>query len=322
MSKYTSQVFPRQLPPLTLSKQSISSYKTRSNKITYPFSFVLLVSTLFWLTPSSLPYSLTLALILTSLLIIAKPSTSIFSTQNFQVITSLQQAKNLKHQPVHLLTSGLVRRSSTLLLQSITICVTLLLTTVILNPSPVLANPPPPPYKIKFVNLDVTSDTPRSSLVKPIQDFSFTISDISLDFQAPEPNTLTTKTNTLTISAPGLNGYSVLASTNHPLKLEATTTTIADTSCDQNSCHPSQAASWTKTTTHGFGYNLTGQDIASDFIDSTYFRPFNQTPTTILTSTNPTTKSLSLVTYQLNLPTTQAAGSYTNQIIYYALPSY
>lgn len=292
------------------TKEYIQLSITTSKRIIYLTSLLCLTFILFKLSPLHSYYFLTLALIISLLLIIIKIPTSIFSTPDLRVIRPLQQTKNPQHQAVHHLISGLLKSPMTLLAQTIIIYVTLLPISVILNPSPVLAQQP---YKVKFVNLDVTSDNPNPTQVKPVIDFTFTISNISIDFGDLTPNTLSTKTNTLTISAPGINGYSVLALTNHPLQLKASTTTIPDIT----------AGSWTKTTTHGFGYNLTGQDITPDFTDSTYFRPFgNLTPATILTSTNPTTKSSATVTYQLNLPATQAAGSYTNQINYYALPTY
>ena len=50
--------------------------------------------------------------------------------------------------------------------------------------------------------------------------------------------------------------------------------TIADTTCDTGPCTETSAQPWTVATNNGFGYNLTGNDIATDFTTSSYFRPF------------------------------------------------
>ena len=342
------------------SKNPILKHTTRSiHIIIVCIAFTLLYS-YFSNTSASLNYSLTLALILILLLTLSFFITSTFSTQNHRVIKPLNQTKILKHQADHRLLSGLLKLPTTLLAQTITnyqikvtnlssvrkwfrtlsglqhserqfgtfVAATALIVMFVLASTPVIANKPTPPaYKIQFVNLDSTSDAKppqtTSTSLKQIQDFTFTISDLSIDFQTPTPNTLTTRSNTLTISSLGTSGYSVTAAANHPLKLQASTTNIPNTSCDNNDCDPSIAAPWTKTTTHGFGFNLTGDNLTPDFKDSSFFRPFsNQTPPIIMTSNQPTIKTTATVTYQLNLPATQAAGSYTNQINYVALPTY
>lgn len=330
----------------SLCKSNIIKHINRSIYIIIACVALVLIYNLFTSISSSLYYSLTLALIFTLLLIGKIFSTSRFSTQSHRLLELTDQVKNHQHQPDRSIFSGLLKSPLTLLVQSVTIyslpikvtnfvsvrnlissgtTIAVILLLSISQTTPVVANTQP--YKIKFVNLDTTSDTqtpqvtPKS--LKPIQDFTFTISNLSIDFDNPAPNTLVALSNTLTIGAGGIGGYSVTASTNHPLKLEASTTTIPDTACDNQTCDPSTAKSWIKTTTHGFGYNLTGDDLATDFKDSTYFRPFtNQTPPIIMLSTQPTTKSTAIITYQLNLPVTQAAGDYQNQINYVAIPTY
>ena len=326
-------------------KHSIYIYTTRSIKVIFLISLAWLLYSLFSLSHLIFSISLTLALSLTLLPTLLIFSTSILSTQNLQVIRALFQIKKPQYQADHPLHSSLFKNPSTLIAQTITyyqikvtnfVVVrnliklgTAVIVLLVLTNTPALAaaNPSPPPYKIKFVNLDTAPSTQSSQLssspIKQIQDFTFTISDLSISFSDLAPNTLVTKTNTLTIAAPGTNGYSITATTNHPLKLQSSTTAIPDTTCDQNDCNQTTAAPWTKTTTHGFGYNLTGDDLPTDFINSTHFRPFtNQSSPTILTRTKPTTKSTATVTYQLNVPATQATGDYQNQINYVALPTY
>ncbi|MEA3354997.1 MAG: hypothetical protein U9Q63_00750 [Patescibacteria group bacterium] len=209
-------------------------------------------------------------------------------------------------------------------------------------------------YKLKFTNLNMTSGSKESSnfkvldtigqfapgqysssgyyvkagfpYIKTIIAFSFTISDLSIDFSTLPLNTLTTKTNTLSVSCGGAGGYSVSAIADHPLKLQASATTIPDTTCN-TSCDESTADVWTSTDKYGFGFNMTGDDIASDFTDSTYFRQFadlasTESPQIIMLSSNVGTNRTATVTYQANISGSQAAGDYENQITYTAVPSY
>lgn len=210
-------------------------------------------------------------------------------------------------------------------------------------------------YKLRFTNLNMTSGSKESDnfkildtlgqtgagqysssgyyvkagfpYIKTIIDFSFTISDLSIDFGSLTPSTFSSLTNTLTVSAGGAGGYSVTAIQNHPLKLQASSTTIPDTLCDTGSCDQTNADLWTNTANFGFGFNMTGDDIASDFEDSTYFRQFAdlvsaESPQTIMSSDTVGSNRTATVTYQINVSATQSAGDYSNQITYAAIPTY
>lgn len=242
-------------------------------------------------------------------------------------------------------------------IKKLTRFVTLQLLLLIISSSPVVAidRMESDSYRLKFTNLNMTSGSKESDnfkildtlgqtapgeysssgyyvkagfpYIKTIIDFSFTISDLSIDFGTLTPNTFSTKTNTLTVSAGGAGGYNVLASANHPLKLPASATTIPDTTCDSGSCTEIQAGVWTNTSKYGFGFNMTGDDIASDFTDSTYFRQFADTastesPQSIMSSVNVGTNRTATVTYQTNIQASQSAGDYSNQITYVAIPTY
>ena len=209
-------------------------------------------------------------------------------------------------------------------------------------------------YKIKFTNLNMTSGSKESSnfkvldtigqfapgeysssgyyvkagfpYIKTIIAFSFTISNLSIDFGSLPINTLSTRTNTLSISSGGAGGYSVTAQQNHPLKLKASATAIPDTTCNTN-CDESIADVWTSTSKYGFGYNIQGNDIPADFVNSTYFRQFadistDETPQIVMSSNNVGTNRTATITYQANISGTQAAGDYSNQITYTAIPGY
>jgi len=113
--------------------------------------------------------------------------------------------------------------------------------------------------------------------IKTIIPFSFTIDDLSIDFGTLTPHQFSTKTNFLTVSAGGAGGYQVTASESAVLTSFGGAATIPNTSCNGNgqTCGEESAAPWTDNTKYGFGYNMSGDDIPSDFIDSTYFRPFS-----------------------------------------------
>jgi len=210
-------------------------------------------------------------------------------------------------------------------------------------------------YKLQFTNLNMTSGSKESSnykildtlgqtgpgqysssgyyvkagfpYIKTIIDFSFTISDLSIDFGTLTPSSFSTQTNTLTVSAGGAGGYSVTAIEDHPLKLQASSTTIPDTTCDAGTCDQTTAQVWTNTSKYGFGFNMTGNDIASDFTDAGYFRQFAdlasaESPQTIMTSTDVGSNRTATVTYKANISASQAAGDYSNQVTYVAIPTY
>ena len=157
-----------------------------------------------------------------------------------------------------------------------------------------------------------------------LYDFSFTISDLTINLGTLTPNTLLTDSNNLTVSAPG-QGYSVAGF--ETTRLKNGTNYIPDTGCNSGSCTQSTAGVWTSTTALGFGYNATGDDIDSDFTDSTYFRPFpdlslGDSPEIILTSSSAGQDRTATITYQANVGPSQAAGDYTTSIIYIATPTY
>lgn len=159
--------------------------------------------------------------------------------------------------------------------------------------------------------------------------FSFHISSTAINFGILFPNTFSTSSNTLTVTAGGGYGYAVKAIQDHPLKLTSSPATIINTSCDPATpCTISNADVWTSTTSYGFGYNMSGTDVdTADFVDSTYYRPFanntlSESPVTVMSKSGVTHSSIATVTYKVNVSPTQEAGSYQNAIQYIAIPAY
>ena len=156
--------------------------------------------------------------------------------------------------------------------------------------------------------------------------FSFTISDLTIDFGTLVPQTPVTATNILTVSAGGAGGYQVLAFETHPLRSE-TNVDIPDTTCDSGNCNEATADVWSQNTTYGFGFNISGDDVPTDFIDNTYFRQFanqeaGETAQTVMSKNGVTRQSQATVTYKVNISSTQPSGNYQTQIVYLAVPSY
>ncbi len=165
--------------------------------------------------------------------------------------------------------------------------------------------------------------------------FSFSISNISINFGELVPQTPQTRTATLTVKAGGAGGYVVKAQEIHPLKLIEGTATIPNTNCDNGTCTRTQAGLWTQNTTEGFGFNMTGDDIPADFVNSDYFRPFADLSASedaaVIMSKNQVTwdypnntwpwESQATITYKVNILGTQEAGTYTTIIRFSAIPS-
>jgi len=162
--------------------------------------------------------------------------------------------------------------------------------------------------------------------LKSIIAFAFSISDISIEFGTLTPGTPTTQTNTLTVSVGGAGGYTVKASENKPMTSD-NNNTIPDTTCDAGTCSQTTAGVWSQNTIYGFGFNMSGTDIPSDFVDTTYFRQFadrnaGETIQTVMSGTNVGTNKQATVTYKANISNIQAAGTYRNILSFVATPTY
>jgi len=111
--------------------------------------------------------------------------------------------------------------------------------------------------------------------VRTLTPFSFTLSDTSLDLGTLLPNTFSTQHLLVTINHRGV-GYEVAAIADTRLKQLFGSDEIPDTSCNggASTCTETTAALWNSTGTYGFGYNANGDDVSSDFLSTSYFRPF------------------------------------------------
>jgi hypothetical protein len=162
--------------------------------------------------------------------------------------------------------------------------------------------------------------------ISSIIPFSFSISDIQKNFGTLTPEAPSTTTSTLTVSAGGAGGYSIKASENNPLQTTGGLETIIDTLCD-TTCSETTAGSWTSTTKYGFGFNMDGDDVPTDFTNTNYFRQFAdrsnaESPAVIMTSNNVGRERIATITYKINIADLQPSGTYQNIITFTAIPSY
>lgn len=158
--------------------------------------------------------------------------------------------------------------------------------------------------------------------------FKFSISDTSIDFGNLTPNTPATAETTLTVSFGGAGQYQVTAAEQNPLETLAGTT-IPDTQCDGGGsrCTERFARPWTSNNAYGFGYNMNGDDISSDFINNSYFRPFPdqstlEDPVVIMSNPNVGKNRQAKMLFKTNISAIQEAGSYKTVVRLFATPSY
>lgn len=158
--------------------------------------------------------------------------------------------------------------------------------------------------------------------------FRFSISNTNINFGTLAPNSPVTGTTNLTVHFDDVGNYQVTAIEDGPLKTQSGNV-IPDTTCNGGGYTCSELVSkvWNSTSSYGFGYNITGDDVPDDFIDNTHFRPFpDQTaaepPVTIMANNNVRKNRQSIVTFKTNISSVQPAGSYQTIISFVATPSY
>lgn len=157
--------------------------------------------------------------------------------------------------------------------------------------------------------------------------FSFKLSSIAIDLGELSPGSHNSASHTMTISTRGAGGYIVYAYELHPLRHSNGSTTIPDTTCDSNNCTHISAGTWVNQNQPGFGYNMSGHDIPTDFTNSSYFRQFADNSVAeamqvVMSSPYIARNRESTVTYKAGASGNQAAGNYQTGIVYIAVPGY
>lgn len=160
-----------------------------------------------------------------------------------------------------------------------------------------------------------------------IASFRFTISDVDINLGTLTAGAHNTDSHTVAITTRGAGGYTIYAYELRPLTHSNSTNTIVDTTCDNSDCNETIAKIWTNQDIGGFGFNASGDDVASDFTNSNYFRQFAdnasaETMQTIMLSSNVANNRIATITYKAGLEGTEAAGNYQTGIVYIAVPGY
>jgi len=157
--------------------------------------------------------------------------------------------------------------------------------------------------------------------------FKFSISNTNVDLGTLLPNTPSTAQTTLTVSFGSAGQYQVTAIEETPLKTFSGNS-IPDTSCDggAETCTESIAKNWTSNNAYGFGYNMSGDDIPTDFSTNKY-RPFpdrssNEQPVVVMSSTNVGKNRQATMTFKVNISPLQPVGNYQTIINFVATPSF
>jgi len=161
--------------------------------------------------------------------------------------------------------------------------------------------------------------------------FSFKLSVIALNFGTLNPEVLTNNQSlTLTVNSGSAGGYQVKVQENDPLTSTALSN-IPDTTCDTtDTCTQTDAGTWTQTTTYGFGYNMAGTDVPSEFSGSKY-KNFPDTPAespvkimgkTPVEGHQAGKNKTATLNARINISNVQAAGTYRNILTFTAIPTY
>jgi hypothetical protein len=165
--------------------------------------------------------------------------------------------------------------------------------------------------------------------ISSIIPFRFSITNNFIDFGIISPTSPVLRTSLLTISNGSAFGYQVTASDNHNLRVNSSGAEIPPTACGDSgpSCTPTTAGPWTSTLTYGFGYrcdNNAGTDCDAQFLNPTYYKPFNASPSAVAVMGGATVgrNKVTQITYKLNISGAQPAGLYTNIINYIATPTF
>lgn len=157
--------------------------------------------------------------------------------------------------------------------------------------------------------------------------FRFSVSSININLGTLVPQTPSTASTVLTVSFGGAGQYQVTAIEDTTLKTLAGSS-IPDTSCDSGTpCSKTSSNVWSSNSRYGFGYNMSGNDVPSDFNDNTYYRPFANaasvdTPVTVMSNTNVGRNRQATMTFKANISALQPQGSYQTVIRFIATPSY
>ncbi len=160
-----------------------------------------------------------------------------------------------------------------------------------------------------------------------IEEFSFSISNLNLAYGSLVPETPETQTTTLSVNAPSVGGYQVTAYESHPLRNE-NGEEIDDTTCDNNDCDEIDSGEWDDSNIDGFGYRMSGDDIADGFTQANYYKQFAniedpaESPEEVMGANVISLEREATVHAKLNILGTQESGKYKTELVFICTPEY
>ncbi len=160
--------------------------------------------------------------------------------------------------------------------------------------------------------------------------FSLSVSEQFIHFGPLSPTDPVVRQTVMTIAGGPPSGYVLFGFEDQALTSASPAGVIPDTSCDNGLCTSSTSDFWASILTYGFGYrcdNRIGTHCSSEFANKQMFKRFanntrSELPALIASDLIGSKTSRVLLSYKVNVSTTQPAGSYQNTITYLVIPNY
>ncbi len=157
------------------------------------------------------------------------------------------------------------------------------------------------------------------------QPFSFSVSNILVDYGSLTPTNPVSRTTDLIILKGSSEGYSVFAFANRQLT-DVNNNSIPDTTCDNGTCSQTSSAQWSRNLSFGFGYRCENSDMSGctgDFSKADYFKQFANDSKSgqYQAIINSFDSRKSKIEYKVNISNNQAKSSYSNSITFIAIPN-
>lgn len=167
------------------------------------------------------------------------------------------------------------------------------------------------------------------SYVFGLNDFTFSLSPLLIDYGILSPTNPIIRTQIFTVDTGSSFSYSITALEDHELTLQnGNTITIPSATCDDGLCSTQFESNWSNPLTYGFGYSCSPMEGNDCIIkQKNYFRHFpnfvdNDNPENIIEGVGSDKTKKSQLLYKVNVATTQPSGLYSNTITYLAIPGY
>lgn len=144
----------------------------------------------------------------------------------------------------------------------------------------------------------------------------------TVPFGTLSTNTFKKGCHSLAVSTNAGDGYSITSQETDQLT-NSGGDTIPDTTCDTGSCDESTGGAWVTATNNGFGHTCFGDDCVAAYSSGSNYRQFasiadSETAQVMQSNTDPVNNSTTTVIYQISVSATQAAGDYSNTVVYIA----